>query len=111
MPRKEVVERDATIERHLGKQRLQPEHAPGADSEVKVATPIELRRESGALRAGGGTGRRAPLGYEFCRDERHGGKEQGTADPLPHVGASLIGNRARARPVKQTAAPRSKRGA
>ena len=103
----EVVERNDAVEGRLGKQRLQGEHAPGADSQVNVATPIELRRELGALRAGGGgTGRRAPLGRELCRDERHGCKEQGTADPLPHVGASPVGNSPRARRVKQMAAHR-----
>ena len=63
-------------------------------------------RSSLAPYGGGGTGRRAPLGRELCRDERHGCKEQGTADPLPHVGASPVGNSPRARRVKQMAAHR-----
>src|SRR6266699_1292767 len=98
----EVIERDDAIERHLGKQRLEPEHAPAADSEIGVATPVELRRKLWGLRAGGGPRRRAPLGHELCRDERHGSKEQGTADPLPHMGTSPGGKSARARRVNQT---------
>src|SRR3989475_8501025 len=61
MARKEVVERDDAIERGLGKQGVEREHAPGADAEVDIATPIELRPERRALRRTGG---RAPLGYD-----------------------------------------------
>src|SRR5438128_6053475 len=81
----EIVERDDAIERGLGKQGPEWEHAAAADPEVDVATPIELRPEGRALRrTGGGARGRAPLGYRLRRDEGHGGKEQGTAEQLPH---------------------------
>src|SRR2546422_1545826 len=64
MARKEVVERDDAIERGLGKQGLEREHAPGADAEVDIATPIELRPERRVRRTAGGTRGRAPLGYD-----------------------------------------------
>src|SRR5207245_1644836 len=57
----EVVERDDAVERCLGKQGLKREHAPGADPEVDVAAPIELRGETRTLpRSGGRAGGRAP---------------------------------------------------
>src|SRR2546425_681788 len=81
----EIVERDDAIERGLGKQGPEWEHAAGTDPEVDIATPIELRPEGRALRrTGGGARGRAPLGYRLRRDEGHGGKEQGTAEQLPH---------------------------
>src|SRR5207245_10666100 len=64
MARKEVVERDDAIERGLGKQGLEREHAPGPDAEVDIATPIELRPERRVRRTAGGTRGRAPLGYD-----------------------------------------------
>src|SRR5437870_3282812 len=82
----EVVERDDAIERRLGKQGLQREHAPAADPEIDIAAPVELQPERRAIRAGGrGTGRRAPLSRELCRGQPDGGEEQDTADQLPHT--------------------------
>src|SRR2546425_3184 len=82
----EEVERDDAIERRLGKQGLQREHAPAADPEIDIAAPVELQPERRAIRAGGrGTGRRAPLSRELCRGQPDGGEEQDTADQLPHT--------------------------
>src|SRR2546425_10891598 len=48
-------------------------------------TLFRSRPEGRALRrTGGGARGRAPLGYRLRRDEGHGGKEQGTAEQLPH---------------------------
>src|SRR2546427_5075556 len=81
----EVIERDDAIERRLGKQGFQGEHAPAADPEIDIAAPVELQPERRAIRAGGGTGRRAPLSRELCRGQPDGGEEQDTADQLPHT--------------------------
>src|SRR2546429_130465 len=110
MARKEVVERDDAIERRLGKQGLEREHAPGADAEVDIATPIELRPERRALRrTGGGARGPAPLG---C-DRKRGGREQKgggkrTASTLPPGGrrADTEGRRSCAAPTTA----RSQRG-
>src|SRR5207249_8732520 len=82
----EVVERDDAIERRLGKQGLQGEHAPAADPEIDIAAPVELQPERRAVRTGGRrAGRRAPLSRELCRGQPDGGEEQETADQLPHT--------------------------
>src|SRR5207245_5144422 len=69
----EVVERDDAIERRLGKQGFQGEHAPAADPEIDIAAPVELQPERRAIRAGGGTARREPLSTELWRRQPDGG--------------------------------------
>src|SRR2546426_5521554 len=85
MARKEVVERDDAIERRLGKQGVEREHAPGADAEVDIATPIELRPERRALRRTAGGTRGRALGDDLQREgHEQENAENCTAEQLPH---------------------------
>src|SRR2546426_12007014 len=103
MARKEVVERDDAIERRLGKQGLEREHAPGADAEVDIATPIELRAERRALRrTGGGARGRAARGCALQPGGRgQEGAEDYTGPAVPPRGppAKTVGARSGAAPT------------
>src|SRR5260370_33087785 len=85
----EIVERDDAIERRSGKQRLEGKHGSAADAEVDVATPIELRRELGVPRRGGGrAGGPPPPTPRLPRGEGREDEKQGNAHPALTTGGS-----------------------
>src|SRR5207237_10231560 len=85
--RKEIVEGHDAIERGLGKERLEREHAAPADPEVRIVSPIELYPERRVLLGAWGSRPRgrAPLSRGERRCDREHRHEHCTADQLPHT--------------------------